>query len=66
MLTVSLILEIAKIHSPDSRAIYFVLLFLQEDLKEYIWTQITILFQVDGQTEAYSDKQYVLKLGKNI
>ena len=28
--------------------------------------QLPIVFQVDGQTEAYSDKQYVLKLNKNI
>ena len=28
--------------------------------------QLPIGFQVDGQTEAYFDKQYVMKLNKNI
>ena len=28
--------------------------------------QLPIVFQVDGQTESDSDKQYVLKLNKNI
>ena len=61
MLTVRLILEIAKIHSRDSKGIYFVLVFLQEDSEGDIWMQLPIGFQVDGQTEADYDKQYFLK-----
>ena len=66
MLTVRLILEISKIHILDSKSIDSVLDFLQEDLEEDIWMQIPIGLQVDGQTEAYSDKKYVLKLNKNL
>ena len=57
MLNVSIILAIAKIHSFDSKVIYFVLLFSQADLEKYIWMQLPIGFQVDGQTEADSNKQ---------
>ena len=64
MLTVRLILEITKIHSLDSKSIDFVLAFTQADLKENIWMQLPIGFQVDGQTEADPDKPYVLKLNK--
>ena len=66
MLTIRLILAIAKIHSLYSKAIYFVLAFPQADLEEYIWMKLPIVFQVDGQTEADTDKQYVLKLNKNL
>ena len=66
MLTVLLILAIAKIHSLDSKAIDFVLTFPQADLEEYICMQLPIGIQVDGQTEADSNRQYVLKLNKNI
>ena len=66
MLTVRLILTIAKLHKLDSKAIDFVLAFLQADLEEDIWMQLPICFQVDGQTEADSDRQYVLKLNKNL
>ena len=62
MLTLHLILAIAKIHSLDSKAIDFVLTFPQAELEEKSSMQLPIGFQVCGQTEADSDKQYVLKL----
>ena len=65
MLTVRLILAIARIHNLDSKYIYFVLALPQADLEEYIWMQLPIGFQIDGQTEADSDRHYVLKF-KNI
>ena len=61
MLTVRLILVISKINSLDSKAIDFVLSFPQADLEEYIRMQLPIGFKVDRQTEAGSDKQYILK-----
>ena len=66
MLTVRLNLALAKIHNLDSTAIDFVLAFPQTDLEEDIWMQLLIGFQVDGQTEADSDKHYALKLNKNL
>ena len=49
ILTVRIILVIAKIHSIDSKSIEFVLAFLQEELEDYIWVQLPIGFQVDVQ-----------------
>ena len=66
MLSVHLILEITKIHKLESKAIHFVLSFPQDDLKENIWMNLPIGFQIDSQTEADSDRQYVLKLNKNL
>ena len=66
MLTVCLILAIAKIHNLNSKAIDFVLEFPQVDLKEDIWMQLPIGFQINGQTEVESDRCYVLKLNKNL
>ena len=66
MLTVRLILAIANIHNIDSKAIDFVLAFPQAYLKENIWMKLQVGFQIDGQTEAESDKCYVLKLNKNL
>ena len=40
--------------------------YAQTDLEENIWMQLPIVFQVDGQTESDSDKQYLLKFNKNI
>ena len=57
MLIVRLILAIAKLHKLDTKAIDFVLTFPQADLEEDIWMQLPIGFQVDGQTEADSDRQ---------
>ena len=64
MLTVRLIIAITKIYKLDSKAIDFLLAITQAYSEEDIWMQLPIVFQVDGQTEAYSDKQYVLKLNK--
>lgn len=66
MLTVRLILAIAKIHNLDSKAIDFVLAFPQADLEEDIWMDLPIGFQVDGQTEEDCDRHYVLKLRANL
>ena len=66
MLTVRIILAITKLHNLDSKSINFVLASPQADLEEDIWMQLTIGFQVDGQSEADPDRQYVLKLNKNL
>ena len=66
MLSVRLVLVIAKIHYLDSNSIGFVLAFPQAELKEYIWMHLPILFQVDGQNEADSDRHYILKLNKSL
>ena len=66
MLTVRLILAIAKIHKLDSKAIDFVLAFPQADLEEDIWMDLPAGFQVDGQTEGDSDRHYLLKLKANL
>ena len=66
MLTVRLILSIEKIHNLDSKAIDFVLAFPQADLKEDIWMQPPVGFQIYCQTEAESEKCCVLKLNKNL
>ena len=57
MFTVILVLDISKIHGLDSKSTDFVLAFPQADMEEDIWMQFPIGFQVDGQTEADSDKQ---------
>ena len=62
MLTVRIIIAISKIHGLDSKSIDFLLSFPQAGLEEDIWMQLPIGFQVGGQTEADSDKQYDLKL----
>ena len=66
MLSVHLILAISKFHIWESQAIDFVLEFPQADLKEDISMNLPIDFQVDGQTEADSERHYVLKLNKNL
>ena len=65
MLSVRLLLSLAKIYNLDSKAIDFVLAFPQADLDVDIWMYLPIGFQVDGQTEADSDRRYILKLNKN-
>ena len=62
ILSVRLILAITKIHKLESKAIDFVLAFPQADLKEDIWMNLPIGFQVDDQIEADSGRHYVLKL----
>ena len=64
MLSVLLILTITKIHKLESKAIDFVLSSPQAYLKEDIWMNLPIGFQLYGQTEADSDHHYVLKLNK--
>ena len=66
MLTVRIILAITKLHNLDSKSIDFILACPQADLEEDIWMQLTIGFQVDGQSEADSDRHYILKLNKNL
>ena len=66
MLSVRLILAIAKIHKLDSKAIDFVLAFPQAELEEDIWMDLPIGFRVADQTDAESDKHYVLKLQRSL
>ena len=62
MLSVRLISAITKIHKLESKAIDSVLAFTQANLKEDIWMNLPIGFQVDDQIEADSGRHYVLKL----
>ena len=66
MISVRLLLAITKIYKLDSKAIDFVLAFPQAELDEDIWMYLPIGFQVDGQTETDSDKNYILKLNKSL
>ena len=61
IMSVRLLLLIAKIHKLDSKAIDCVLAFQQDELDVNIWMYLPIGFQVDGQTEADSDRHYLLK-----
>ena len=61
ILSVRLIFVISKIRNLDSKSKYFVFAFPQLDLKEDMAMKLTIGFQVDGQAEEFSDRQYVLK-----
>ena len=66
MLTVRIIFAIDKIHHLYSKALDFLLAFPQVYLEEDTWMQLTIVLQIDGQTETYSDRHYVIKLNKNL
>ena len=66
MITVCLILLIARIYNLDSKAIDFVLAFPQADLDVDIWMYLPSGFQVDGKTEAESSRKYILKLHKSL
>ena len=66
MLSVRLILTIAKLHNLDSKSIDFVLAFPQADSEEDIWMYLPIGFQVDGHTEVSSDCSFLLKLNINL
>ena len=66
MMSVRLLLLIAKIYQLDSKAIDFVLAFPQADIDTDIWMYLPIGFQVDGQTEKESECNYRLKLDKNL
>ena len=66
IISVRIIIVIAKIINLDSKALDFVLAFPQADLEEDIWIQLPIGFQVSVQTEVYSKSHYILKLNKNV
>ena len=66
MMSVRLILAIAKLHNLDSKAINFVLAFLQADLEEDVWVYLPIGFQVDGHPEESSERRYLPKLNKHL
>ena len=66
MLYVRPILAISKIHNLYSKAIDFVLAFPQADLEEDIWMYLPNGFQVDGHTEASSERSFLLKLNNNL
>ena len=65
ILSVRLILALTKIHKLDLKAINFVLAITQANLKEYMWMQLPIGSQINGQTESRSDRYYVPKLNEN-
>jgi hypothetical protein len=64
MISVKLLLVIAKIHGLKSKSIDFVLVFLQADLDVDIWMDLPILFEPIEDPDYKS--QYVLKLRKNL
>jgi hypothetical protein len=64
MISVKLLLVIAKIHGLESKSIYFMLAFLQADLDVDIWMDLPIGFKPIKDPENKS--QYVLKLQKNL
>ena len=66
MLSVRLLLSIAKIYKLESKAIDFVLAFPQADLDVDIWMYLPAGFQVDGQTEENSERRKILKLNKSL
>ena len=66
MITVRLILLIARIYNLDSKAIDFVLAFPQADLDVDIWMYLPSGFQIDGATEEESSRKYILKLNKSL
>jgi hypothetical protein len=64
MISVKLLLVIAKIHGLESKLIDFVLAFPQADLDEDIWMDLPIGFKpIDDPAEA---PKFVLKLRKNL
>ena len=64
MVTVRLILLLARIYKLDSKAIDFVLAFPQAELDVDIWMYLPIGFQVDTDNE--SKQSYLLKLNKSL
>jgi hypothetical protein len=63
MVTVHLILPLALIYKLESKAIDFVLAFLQAELDVNIWMYLPIGFQVDTENES---ECYILKLNKSL
>ena len=55
MLSIRLIIAIAKLHNLTSKAIDLVRAFPQADLEGDIWMYLPIGFQVDGHTKASSN-----------
>ena len=66
MMSVRLILAIAKIHNLESKAIYFLLASIYADLEEDIRMQLPIRFQVEGQNKSDFERHYILKFNKNL
>jgi len=64
MLSVKLLLIIAKIHGLDSKSIDFVLAFPQADLDVDIWMELPLGFE--PLDDPGNDRKYVLKLNKNL
>ena len=64
MISVKLLLVIAKIHRLESKLIDFVLAFLQADLDIDIWMELPIRFQTIEDPD--HSHLYVLKLKKNL
>ena len=64
MISVKLLLVIAKIHGLESKSIDFVLAFPQADLVIDIWMELPIGFQ--PVEDPSSPQHYVLKLKKNL
>ncbi len=62
MVTVCLILLLAQIYKFYSKAIDFVLAFLQAEIDVNIWMYLPIGFQVDTENES---KSYILKFNKS-
>ena len=65
MLTVKLLLVIAKIHRLDSKSIDFVLAFPQADLDVDIWMGLPVGFQPKGVHPSQSS-QFVAKLNVSL
>jgi hypothetical protein len=63
MVTVRLILLLARIYKLESKAIDFVIAFPQAELDVDIWMCLPIGFQVDTENES---KCYILKLNKSL
>jgi hypothetical protein len=63
MVTVHLILLLARINKFDSKAVDFVLAFPQAELDVDIWIYLPIGFQADAENES---KCYILKLNKSL
>lgn len=64
MISVKLLLVIAKIHGLESKSIDFVLAFPQADLDIDIWMELPIGFQPINDPEIA--QMYILKLKKNL
>jgi hypothetical protein len=63
MVTVRLILVLARMYKLDSKAIDFVLAYPQAELDVNIWMYLPIGFQVDPENES---KRFILKLNKSL